>query len=85
MTVANWVMELKRASSLWAKSRTEIWSRFQWQAGYGAFSVSQSQSGMVDSYIAEQERHHRKRSFKDEFRGLLKKHGLEYDDRYVWD
>jgi putative transposase len=76
-------MEVKRASSIWAKTRID--ARFQWQAGYGAFSVSQSQSNVVDRYIAEQEKHHRRRTFQDEFREFLKKHKLEYDERYVWE
>jgi putative transposase len=53
--------------------------------GYGAFSVSQSQSGRVQRYIASQEEHHRRLSFQDELRQLLKKHGIEFDERYVWD
>jgi putative transposase len=85
VALASWVMELKRASSVWAKTRTEEWSRFQWQAGYGAFSVSQSQSDIVDRYIADQEKHHRKQTFQQEFRALLRKHKIEFDERYVWD
>jgi REP element-mobilizing transposase RayT len=85
ITLANWVMELKRASSVWAKVRTEEWKHFQWQAGYGAFSVSQSQGGFVEQYVAEQERHHRRRTYQHEFRKMLEKHGVAYDERYVWD
>ena len=59
--------------------------QFQWQTGYGAFSVSQSQSRRVVTYIANQEAHHRKMTFQDEFRELLTRHGLEFDERYVWD
>jgi REP element-mobilizing transposase RayT len=85
VTLADWVKELKRASSLWAKTKGPQWGLFHWQAGYGAFSVSQSQSGRVQRYIASQEEHHRRLSFQDELRQLLKKHGIEFDERYVWD
>jgi REP element-mobilizing transposase RayT len=84
-TLADWIMELKRASSVWAKTRAQTWDEFQWQAGYGAFSVSQSKASDVERYIAEQEVHHRSQSFQDELRAMLKKHKLEYDERYVWD
>ena len=58
---------------------------FQWQAGYGAFSVSQSQSAALERYIARQEVHHRRVSFQDEFRTLLDRHQIAYDERYLWD
>jgi hypothetical protein len=55
------------------------------KGGYGAFSVSQSNVEAVSEYIANQEEHHRTRTFQEEFRLLLKRHGVEYDERYVWD
>lgn len=58
---------------------------FFWQAGYGAFSVSQSNVEKVRDYIARQEEHHRKLSFQEEFRALCVRHGLAIDERYVWD
>ena len=85
ITLADWVKELKRASSLWAKKKSRQWSLFQWQAGYGAFSVSQSQKDRVREYIRTQEDHHRRLSFQDELRKLLEKHGIAFDERYVWD
>ena len=85
ITLADWIKELKRGSSLWIKEKDPLLEGFHWQAGYGAFSVSQSQSGRVDEYIAHQEEHHRTVPFEDEFRVLLKKHGIECDERYVWD
>jgi putative transposase len=60
-------------------------SHFSWQSGYGAFSVGQSAKESVISYIASQESHHRKMTFQEEFRSLLKKHGIAFDERYVWD
>jgi REP element-mobilizing transposase RayT len=83
ITLADWVKELKRSSSLWAKGQQL--DSFQWQAGYGGFSVSQSQSGEVERYIARQQEHHRKLDFQQEFRKLLELHSIEWDERYVWD
>ena len=60
-------------------------SEFHWQAGYGAFSVSESQVDQFQRYIERQEEHHRTRSFQDEFLVFLKRHGVEYDERYLWD
>ena len=54
ITLADWVKELKRASSLWAKKKSPQWDLFQWQAGYGAFSVSQSQKRRVEQYVQSQ-------------------------------
>jgi putative transposase len=58
---------------------------FSWQTGYGVFSVSQSAKESVIAYISNQETHHRKTTFQDEFRTLLTKHGIRFDERYVWD
>jgi putative transposase len=85
IALADWVKELKRASSLWAKKRDPRWDLFQWQAGYGGFSVSESRKTRVEEYIRSQEEHHRRQSFQDEFRRLLVRHRIEYDERYVWD
>jgi REP element-mobilizing transposase RayT len=85
IALAEWVKELKRASSLRAKTKDPQWSLFQWQAGYGAFSVSQSQKEHVQEYIASQEEHHRRISFQDELRQLLKKHNVTFNEEYVWD
>jgi len=58
---------------------------FRWQSGYGVSSVSPSNVEQVKTYIASREKHHRKRTFQDEFRLMLERHGIEYDVRYVWD
>ncbi len=55
-----------------------------WQAGYGAFSVSQSNLNRVLAYVEQQEKHHKKRTYQDEFRELCRKHKIEIDERYVW-
>ena len=79
------VKELKRGSSLWIKEREPALKDFAWQNGYGMFSLGFSQIGQLQRYIAGQEPHHRKVSFQDEFRLLLKRYQVEYDERYVWD
>ena len=58
---------------------------FHWQGGYGAFTVSPSRKQTVISYIENQTEHHRVTSFKDEFRLLLDKHEIEYDEKYIWE
>ena len=79
------VEEVKKGSSKWMKASGPKIREFGWQAGYGAFSVSHSQSGKVGKYIREQEAHHRKKDFKTELRALLERHEITYDERYVWD
>ncbi|MCX6884267.1 MAG: transposase [Verrucomicrobia bacterium] len=85
MTQAGWVKELKRISSIWVKRVGSDYATFEWQSGYGAFSVSQSNVGAVCQYIANQIEHHRTMSFKEEFLVLLKRHELPFDERYLWD
>lgn len=86
ITQADWIKEIKRVSSGWVKERApEDCGNFAWQAGYGVFSVSPSRLDAVREYIATQESHHRQATFEDEFRGLLRKHGMVWDERYVWD
>ena len=79
------VKELKRDSSKWAKEQAAAMANFYWQNGYGAFSISPGHVESLRSYIANQEEHHRTESFQDEFRRLLTKYGLDWDERYVWD
>ena len=85
ITQAEWVKELKRVSNAWLKDQGSDFSDFEWQGGYSDFSVSQSNLEHVKKYIANQEQHHRKRGFQEELRELLRKHDLEWDERYVWD
>lgn len=82
---ADLVKELKRGSNLWIQERFSHIEKFAWQAGYGVFSVSASNLEAVRTYIENQPIHHAKVSFQDEFRALLEKHGVAYDERYVWD
>jgi putative transposase len=85
VSVSTAVEEVKKTSSKWIKTKGELFSLFAWQAGYGAFAVSESNVSEVRAYIANQAEHHRKRSFQDEYRSFLKRHGIAYDERYAWD
>jgi putative transposase len=84
-SIASIVYEIKRSSSKWVKRQAAQLRNFHWQAGYGAFSVSESHVDQVERYIRNQERHHQKRSFQAEFREFLRKYKVDYDERYVWD
>ena len=79
------VRDLKRDSSKWIKlEKTEL-AQFHWQQGYGAFSISPAHVEGLVEYISDQEEHHRRETFQDEFRRLCVKYGVEMDERYVWD
>jgi len=79
------IEEVKKGSSKWIKTQVPLFAAFHWQNGYGAFSVSQSHVAQARRYIQDQSEHHRRRSFHEEFRLFLKRYGIEYDKRYVWD
>jgi REP element-mobilizing transposase RayT len=79
------VEEVKKGSSKWMKREGTKNRDFHWQNGYAAFSVSPSNEGDVKRYIENQEQHHRTMTFQDELRALFERHGVEYDERYVWD
>lgn len=87
LTIAEWVNKLKSNSSRWFKEQSETRDHagFAWQKGYGVFSVSVTHVDAVREYIKTQEAHHRKVTFQEEYRGILKKHGVQFDERYVWD
>lgn len=85
ITQAEWVKELKRVSNDWLKEQGSAYANFSWQGGYAAFSVSQSNLARGKQYIAGQEEHHRKLTFQDELRALLRRYGIEFDECYVWD
>jgi putative transposase len=85
LAAAEMVKEVKRGSSLWLKTKARDLHDFAWQNGYGIFSTGFSQIETVRNYIAGQEEHHRKVSFQDEFRELLRRYEIEFDERYVWD
>lgn len=85
ITMAQLIEELKTSSSKWLKTQSPALSAFAWQRGYGAFSVGPSDLDALLHYIDIQEEHHRTRTFQDEYRAFLKKYGIDYDERYVWD
>jgi len=78
------IEELKKQSSKWIKTKGHRYSDFFWQSGYGIFSVNPTEIEIVINYIRNQEVHHRKMSFQDEYRKFLKKYNVEYDEKYVW-
>ena len=84
-SVSHMLQLIKANSSKWANERPEQNSRFSWQTGYAAFTVSESQVGAVRDYVRRQEEHHRISSFREELLTLLRKHEIEYDERYLWD
>lgn len=84
-SVSEVVKEVKRGSSLWIKTTHADVRDFAWQDGYGIFSVGFSQIESVRGYITSQEEHHKKISFQNEFRTLLKRYQIEFDERFVWD
>lgn len=77
--------EIKTSSSKWIKTKGDRYKDFAWQNGYGAFSIGQSQLDDLRRYIGNQREHHRLISFQEEFRQLLAKYQVEFDERYVWD
>ena len=79
------IEDVKKKSSKWIKTRGIEYKNFYWQNGYGAFSIGESQVKTLKEYIQNQEEHHRKKSFKEEFLEILKRYGVEYDERYLWD
>lgn len=84
LSVADCLRVVKTNSSRWIKERWPERRSFSWQGGYGAFTVSESNRGAVIQYIQGQEQHHQRISYQEEFLALLKKHGVEFDERYVW-
>ncbi len=85
LSQARIVEQLKTASSKWIKALDARYRNFFWQRGYAAFSVSPSQLDAILKYIEGQQEHHRTRTFQEEYRALLRRHGIDFDERYVWD
>ena len=84
VSFAKAIQLIKGGSSKWIHDTFAKYTKFEWQEGYGAFSVSASQAAKTISYINNQKEHHRKRTFEEEFLALLDKHSVEYDRRYVF-
>ncbi len=85
ITVAKLIEELKKSSSKWIKTKGMQSQNFYWQRGYAALGIGESNVEVVKKYIANQKEHHRKKTFQEEYITFLKKYGIEYDERYVWD
>jgi putative transposase len=85
LSQAELIERIKKASSKWIKTLDPRYRGFFWQRGYGAFSVSPSQLDSVLDYVNKQQEHHRAHTFQEEYRELLRRHGVDFDERYVWD
>ena len=79
------VMHVKKGSSRWIKGQSPQFNDFEWQSGFGAFSLGLSQRDDVRAYIRRQQSHHAAVSFQDEFREFLRRYEIDYDEHYVWD
>ena len=79
------IEEAKTETTKWLQKQGLQYADFHWQSGYGIFSVSESNAEEVKRYIANQAEHHKQKSFQDEYRELCQRHGIEIDERYVWD
>ena len=85
MSMADFMEEVKSISSKFINEKGWIKGRFEWQRGYGVFSYSKSQLDNVVRYIMNQQEHHRKSTFKEEYLGFLKKFEVEYNEKYLFD
>lgn len=83
--LSDMMRELKANSTGWIHQNFPAKRAFAWQLGYGVFSVSQSNLGKVKEYIEGQEEHHKLHTFQEEYLSMLKKHGIKYDEKYLWD
>ena len=81
--LADFVRELKKASTSWIREQTKLGEKFTWQGGYAAFTVSATSLESVRDYIAKQEEHHRVKSFREELVAMLEKAGIPYDAKYL--
>jgi REP element-mobilizing transposase RayT len=84
LSQAQFIEQIKKTSSKWIKTVDAQYRGFSWQRGCGAFSVSPSQLDAVRQYIDGQKEHHRIRTFQEEYRELLRKDRVDFDERYVW-
>jgi putative transposase len=85
VSVSDMLAKIKANSSKWVNDHKMKMRKFAWQEGYAAFTVSESQVPIVREYIRNQEEHHRKQTYQEEFIVLLDRHGIEFDPRYIWD
>ena len=85
IALMKFIEEVKKNSSKWIKTKGQTYSNFYWQNGYGGFSVNPTEIEIVKIYIHNQQEHHKKRTFQDEYRAFLKKYNVPFDEKYVWD
>ena len=85
ITQADLLEEIKKRSSKWIKTKGDKYLNFYWQNGYGIFSVDPDETDGLIAYIENQENHHRKKTFEEEYRAFLRKYNIDFDERYVWD
>lgn len=85
ITIADLVRDLKRNSTLWFREEAKDITEFQWQAGYGAFSVSPTHRNDVERYIRNQEEHHKKEDFRAELLGFLRRYQMPFDEEYLFE
>lgn len=85
MSMADFMEEVKAISSKFINEKGWVKGKFEWQRGYGVFSYSRSQIDNVIKYIINQQEHHKKKTFKDEYLEFLKKFEVEYDERYLFE
>ena len=83
-SISDLMQDIKRSSSKWINEKQFLNRKFEWQEGYGAFSYSKSHVNSVINYIKNQEEHHKKESFRDEYLTFLKKFEIEYDERFIF-
>ena len=84
ISLAKLVEEIKGNSSRWIKTLNPYYEKFAWQGGYGGFSVSPTLYDKTKKYIENQEKHHQKMTFQEEYRIFLKEYNIEYDEQYLW-
>lgn len=84
LSVAKAIQLVKGGSSKWVSETFPSHRDFEWQEGYGAFSISMSHIDDTIAYINNQKEHHRQQTFEEEYLAILRKHGIEYDERYIW-
>ena len=85
LAIAKGIQQIKGASSVWMRETFPEVHGFAWQEGYGAFSVSKSHIDETVAYIEGQDEHHRHKSFQEEYLAFLRKHEIDFDERYLWD
>jgi len=85
VAVSKAIQDVKSSSSQWLKTQGAAFAEFSWQVGFGVFSISESDVESVREYIAGQREHHRRIAFQDEYRELMRRHGIKFDEQYGWD